>query len=81
MPGISSAPSGLGVREKGQKSVITLTVLLPMVPVIRSIIKDVDGGAFLIAIHVSACEFISMGALKSRTLVSLLIILHSDDLA
>lgn len=50
-----------------------------MVPVIRSIVKD--GGAFMIAIHVSISEFISMGTLKSRTLVSLLIILHSDDLA
>lgn len=52
-----------------------------MIRRIRSVIKDIDGGAFMIAIHVSTCEFISMGALKSRTLDSLLIILHSDDLA
>lgn len=66
---------------KHAKSVTNLTVLLPMIRRIRSVIKDIDGGAFMIAIHVSTCEFISMGALKSRTLDSLLIILHSDDLA
>lgn len=34
----------------------------------------------MFAIHVSTCEFISMGTLKSGTLDALLIILHSDDL-
>lgn len=69
------------LRQNMQESVTNLTALLPMLPGLRSIIKDVDGGAFMIAIRVSTREFISMGTLKSRTLDWLLIILHSDDLA